>query len=253
MKSRIVTLLVFLSFGLLVRSQDRVTLTNGEVIAVKITEVREGSISYKKAENPNGPLYIIDSSTIQMIEYENGSIENFDNPSTPALPAEDVVKPRVKYSGPRVGCTMIGEGTISQYLVDRGKNPFVTQFGWQFEKRIFNSKSGISGLLEFVPLFGGLEQGLFLPSGSMLFGVRTPGGMEFALGPNLSLTGLGMVFAFGTSLHIDDVYFPINIAIVPSISNTVDQYDSATNSNKKIIEKTGVRISLLVGFNTRKH
>jgi hypothetical protein len=157
----------------------------------------------------------------------------------------------VKFSGPRIGCTYIGPGTAATWITDQGKTPFVSQFGWQFETRIFTSRTGITGLVEFVPLIAGLEQGMVLPSGSLLFGLRGREGFEFAVGPNLSLTGFGMVFAVGTSFHIDDVYFPVNIAFVPSVTKGT-KTQSYTGQITKTTEYTGHRVTLLIGFNTRK-
>lgn len=107
----------------------------------------------------------------------------------------------------------------------------MTQFGWQFETRYFTLPNGTCGLVEGVILAGGLEQGKFLPSGSLLIGIRNAKGMEFGFGPNLSYSGARFVFAIGTTLKSSNVFFPINLAIVPAAD--------------------GVRISLLTGFNAR--
>jgi hypothetical protein len=110
-------------------------------------------------------------------------------------------------------------------------SPTITQFGWQFETRYFTLKSGTSGLVEGVILIGGIEQGLFLPSGSLLIGLRNPNGLEFGFGPNLSLSGVGFVFAGGVTFHSENINFPVNLALVPS--------------------SDGLRLSLLFGFNAR--
>ncbi|MDH5382492.1 MAG: hypothetical protein OEW75_16685 [Cyclobacteriaceae bacterium] len=78
----------------------------------------------------------------------------------------------------------------------------------------------------------------------MLLGIRNNNnGLEFGLGPNLSLSGVGMAFAVGGSLKSDKMYFPINLVFVPSVRKK--DYDT------QITERTGSRISLLIGFNTR--
>ena len=51
----------------------------------------------------------------------------------------------------------------------------------------------VAGLVEGIIFFGGLEYGLFLPSLSGMFGARFSSGYEFAVGPNLSLGGAGLV------------------------------------------------------------
>ena len=146
-------------------------------------------------------------------------------------------KPRAKVdpvelSGPRVGFTYITPGKTADFLKnDLEMNTLFTQFGWQFEHQYFALESGVSGLVEFIGLIGGLEQGKFLPSASGLIGIRNSRGGEFAFGPNLSLSGAAFVFAFGHTFQTGDLNFPINFAVVPS--------------------SNGVRFSLLTGFNAR--
>jgi hypothetical protein len=239
-------------------AQDTIRFTDGSTQSGRVQEVSSILIKYKKADNPNGPLFSVPVKQVYMIIYENGSRDFFNNTTSPVAtrqqtaiaPTTTIIAP-VRYSGPRVGCTLIGEGVIANTLTTNGAAVFVSQFGWQFEWRIFSSQSGIQGLVEFVPLIAGLERGIFLPSGSLLYGMRGKGGYEFAIGPNISLSGLGMVFAVGTSFHVDDVYFPINLAFVPSVTRaytTVSYIGTKTSVN----EQTGHRISLLIGFNTRK-
>ena len=149
----------------------------------------------------------------------------------PVISAQEIVE-SIHLDGPRVGETYIFPGAIANKLKkDFKANPLITQFGWQFETQYFNLPSGTAGLVEAVALVGGLEQGLFLPSGSLLVGLRSHNGFEFGFGPNLSLTGAAFIFAIGITFHSSDVNFPVNIAFVPS--------------------KEGARISFLFGFNAR--
>ena len=137
----------------------------------------------------------------------------------------------VELSGPRLGFTIIG-GEMAQTLRDEyDAVPFVTQFGWQFEWRYFSIDDGPSGLVEFIPLIGGVEQSLFLPSASLLMGIRSAKGLEFGLGPNLSVSGGSLVIAGGVTIASDYINWPINFALLPS--------------------KTGLRFSILMGFNVK--
>jgi hypothetical protein len=138
----------------------------------------------------------------------------------------------VNLQGPRVGVTYISEGELADQLKDEfNVNPFITQFGWQFEKRFFTLDSGVSGLVEGVLLAGGIEQGKILPSGTFLIGVRSANGFEFGFGPNLSLAGVAFAISAGITLSTDQVNFPLNFAVVPS--------------------PEGVRLSFLMGFNAK--
>ncbi len=148
-----------------------------------------------------------------------------------AKAATKVVEP-IELSGPRVGFTYIGAGSTADSLKSIFKaNPFITQFGWQFEKQYFALDNGTAGLVEFVGLIGGLEQGLFLPSANMLVGVRSSSGAEFAFGPNISISGAAFVLAVGHTYKSGSLNFPVNFAVVPS--------------------SKGVRFSLLFGFNAQ--
>ncbi len=152
--------------------------------------------------------------------------------SAQETPSPSKVITPVQLSGPRVGITTVFPGKTADALKDDlGMTPTFTQFGWQFEHQYFALENGVAGLVEFIGLIGGLEQGKFLPSGSLLIGVRGAKGAEFAFGPNVSLTGAGFVFAAGHTYKVGALNFPVNLAVVPS-----------TN---------GLRMSLLFGFNAQ--
>jgi molybdopterin-binding protein len=63
----------------LAKSQDVITLKNGEEINAKITEVGTEEIKYKKGEND--VLYIIKKSEIFMIKYKDGTKDIFKSES----------------------------------------------------------------------------------------------------------------------------------------------------------------------------
>ncbi|MBR5042385.1 MAG: hypothetical protein IKX67_04030 [Bacteroidales bacterium] len=60
-----------------VRAQDIVVLKNGTEIKAKVTEVSSDAIKYKRADNPNGPIYVLQINEIASITYENGTVETF--------------------------------------------------------------------------------------------------------------------------------------------------------------------------------
>ena len=157
-------------------------------------------------------------------------------------------------SGPRIGFTIISNGDLKDGLVDEfGLNTnIITQFGYQFEKQIMGDDN-IAGLVEGIAFIGGLEHGLFLPSLSGMFGARFSSGYEFAIGPNLSLGGAGLVLAVGKTIEAGNINIPINFAWVPSTSrqNTSSIYDFETGLYIEEIEtvRTGNRFTLTIGFN----
>ena len=192
-----------------------------------------------------------------------------------------------RLSGPRVGVTMITAGSLSSII--RGDVPFfsdevreewtgstgkygaaISQYGWQWESR-FADGGDITGIVEWIALVGGMEKGMFLPSASSMVGLRTAKGIEFAVGPNLSLGGIAMVFGAGYNFKFGKLNVPINIAYVPSMNKTynhdaeyewVDEYDGngnyigggeiETSPAYSVTHPTGARISVMVGFNLSK-
>lgn len=292
-----IVLTLGLSFTLfnLVKAQDNITLKNGDEVKAKVIEINETEVKFKNFDNQEGPTRIFFKSEVFSIKYQNGTkdvfneapIKTINNNTGPLYqnntgPVKQVIvqqapidnrfdkdssdfaktKPK-RFGGPRVGVTYISPGTTSDYLANEGKQPVITQFGWQFEGRLFTVDGNTQGLIEFIPLIGGVEQGLFIPSASLLLGVRSGGkkAFEFAIGPNLSASRdyngnatiqPGVVIAVGTSFNKGNINFPINLAFIPSVGSKHDIYDpiSKTTSSKKF--ETGMRISLVVGFNYRK-
>jgi hypothetical protein len=150
-------------------------------------------------------------------------------PGQPQQPADTI-----SLSGPRAGVTFLSPGVRNQISEDFNHDlgPAITQFGWQFEKRFMTSETGATGVTEWVLLFGGADQGVFIPSLSWLLGLRTIGGIEFAAGPNLSPAGVAVAFAAGVTLRAGNLNVPFNIAVVPS--------------------ESGARVSFLMGFNSKR-
>ena len=177
----------------------------------------------------------------------------------------------VKLSGPRIGATVITTGSASDLIQNRlfpgdpgwgnSSEALITQYGWQLETKFMESDE-ISGLVEWVFLVGGMERGLFLPSVSSLFGMRAKSGFEGALGPNLSLTGVGMVLAVGYTFTSGTLNIPVNLSFVPGKAKTYEEnagwvWDEETATEiytpaSSTDYTTGSRISLTVGFNLVK-
>ena len=137
-------------------------------------------------------------------------------------------------SGPRFGVTQLSDGVVAS-LRDRyiDVGPTISQFGWQFEKQFYSKAGGIAAVNEFVVLLGGLEQGVVLPSLSWMVGLRSPTGVEFGIGPNITPAGVALALAGGVTFRSGSLNVPVTFAVVPS--------------------KEGMRVSLLTGFNFRGH
>lgn len=254
--------------------QDILRLKNGSEMNVSISEINPTSIKFKKTVD--GPVYTMNITDVSSITYSNGTIENFAPAPAPVtnntnpiknnpkkeIPEDEILAPSKRYGGPRVGLTYLAAGTTRTRIADAFNRaditPVVSQFGWQFETRIFTLENGAAGLVEFVPLIGGLEQGLFLPSANVLLGFRGANGVEFGVGPSVSLAGFGLVLAAGASFKVGKITFPFNVAFSPNIkkmSQPTQQYDYDINDYIEIPGKTtnsGFRLSFFLGFNSRK-
>ncbi|MBK0404352.1 hypothetical protein I5M27_15245 [Adhaeribacter sp. BT258] len=244
-KILLLTLTIFGSF--FASAQDTLIKKSGEEILVKVLEITPDLVKYKRFDNPEGPVISTRKSDLFLLRYANGAKEVFNEPASGAKPIrqapaeplyiaphpDELAPEQIKLNGPRIGLTLIAEGELSRKL-DREfeASRLLTQFGWQFETQIFMSDRGTSGLLELIPLIGGLEQGLFLPSISGIIGLRGKSGFEVGVGPNVSLAGAGLVFATGATIKSGNMNYPLNFAFVPS--------------------KEGARYSFMVGFNYRK-
>ena len=159
-------------------------------------------------------------------------------PTRPQAPPPSILPPRpskaIDLSGPRFGLTMLSQGTVDALKKDHDLvlRPLISQFGFQFERRLYTSPTGVSALTEFVPLISGLEQGVALPSLNWLVGVRGASGAEFGIGPNITPVGVGLVVAGGVTIQSGALNVPLNFAVATS--------------------KSGARVSILTGFTIRR-
>jgi hypothetical protein len=155
--------------------------------------------------------------------------------ATTALAQKTVppVSEPISLSGPRFGMTFLGQGIVDKLAEHDVKvGPMITQFGWQFEKRFYGGSNGLTALNEWIVLIGGLDQSVVLPSVTWMVGLRTKEGAEIGIGPNITPLGAGLAIAAGTTFRAGALNIPVNLAVVPS--------------------KSGVRVSFLTGFNTRR-
>ncbi len=150
--------------------------------------------------------------------------------------------------GPRVGISYVLVGfqefndAVQKIFPDSSRRyiPIFTQFGLNLEQRIRLGDTQSHFAFQEVLLLGGVDQGIFLPSLSVLVGFRSRAGLEFGLGPNLSLerssgsfgVSLAVVFSVGWTFAFSNVFVPVDLALVPS--------------------PEGSRLSLLTGFNFKK-
>lgn len=154
-------------------------------------------------------------------------------PAQPAPAVRPMVDEPVEFterdmSGPRLGFMVAtSDGDLSRRLEKNGMGRMVSLFGWHFEHRITPLAGGPQFLTEWIPLFGGVEYGKFLPSMTMALGMRLPNGYEFGMGPSFAASGsssgvsTGLVLSGGKTLDYGGVNLPINLAVSLNQKGTV--------------------------------
>jgi len=169
-----------------------------------------------------------------------------------------------KLAGPRLGFTYITAGPIADFIHDgfdfdeddkfgSSGAAFTTLYGWQWESR-FADGGNITGIVEWIVLVGGMEKGMFLPSASSIIGARTDNGLEFGVGPNLSLSGVGMVFGIGYNFRSGNLNLPVSISFIPGRmkEGTIHHHDDNNDWEEDYEYNTGTRIAITLGFNMSK-
>lgn len=71
------------------KAQDMIVKKDGSIVKAKITEVTDESVKYKKADNPDGPLYTLSKENITSINYANGEVEKMEGPKKTVKKNED--------------------------------------------------------------------------------------------------------------------------------------------------------------------
>jgi len=146
----------------------------------------------------------------------------------PVGPRVDTEAPVIQYNldGPRIGVTFIPDGAPR------------TQFGWHVENQAAPGKRGPWFLVERIFLIGGVEKSEFIPSGTVVFGVRTPSSFEFGIGPSITLgpraVTTAVVVAAGQTLRYGGIRVPVNVALAMS-------HNQRENTN-------AVRLTLITGW-----
>lgn len=63
-------------------AQDTLYTISGQKIPAKVIEINQNEIKYKKANNIDGPTYVVDKTDVALIEYKNGTKELYGNGQT---------------------------------------------------------------------------------------------------------------------------------------------------------------------------
>lgn len=72
-------------------AQDSIFKRDLSVICAKVEEITDNTISYKRCEMPDGPLYISKTEDIYKIKYGNGSVDTFQVKIAKTIPNEVII------------------------------------------------------------------------------------------------------------------------------------------------------------------
>ncbi|MEI6586993.1 MAG: hypothetical protein WCL56_12960, partial [Sediminibacterium sp.] len=75
----ILLFIVFICSSNIIKAQDTLSMRSGENLLVKVIEVGNTEVKYKKLDNMNGPIYSILKSDLLIIKYENRTKDDFSS------------------------------------------------------------------------------------------------------------------------------------------------------------------------------
>lgn len=168
-----------------------------------IISIREVDVASKRVSNsisrefrflPDQLRTMVEISLRQM--YNLPTDEALNRSLTQQFSRDEIVNNpgvnRLNLSGFRAGIVALFGDSRDIIRAPRSQGGFdsravMFQFGYQFETQYLN-QGRLQALFEFVPMITGIEQGLFIPSLTIMHGIRdNKTGLEFAFGPNFTL------------------------------------------------------------------
>jgi hypothetical protein len=101
--------LVTILFSFKIFAQDKIYKLRGPVIIAKVIEIGTDEIKYKLYDNLDGPVYVVDKSSVNRIEYANGKVEKYKLSFKDPANYEGQLKKAVKlnFLAPLLGYTQI--------------------------------------------------------------------------------------------------------------------------------------------------
>ena len=79
MKKILFLIALFISTSQLIKAQDKIYRKNGKIVAAKVIEIGAAEIKYKEYNNPDGPIYILETDRIKKIVFADGKVQTFSD------------------------------------------------------------------------------------------------------------------------------------------------------------------------------
>ena len=143
-------------FILLTYSQDKIYRNNGKVVEAKIIEIGSDEIKYREFQNPDGPIYILETDKIKKIVFANGVTQKFaadyKDPERYAGQLKKAIK--INFLAPLYGYTefgyeqSLGVGRayeLSLGIIGLGKSEMIEYSDFN-SGQVFSDKRGQAGV-----------------------------------------------------------------------------------------------------------
>ena len=186
------------------------------IITLKLIDVKTESLEMTKSVEFGYHLNELSRMVEITLREMHGLEVNKETKSQLGFEEEVIVSTqvgRINNSGPRFGIAAAAFGDMNKFFQRKtyygGLDiyPIVSNVGYQFEIQYVGTEN-FSALFEVIPNIGGLEQGQFLPSVSLLNGFRFgQQGWEFAFGPALGVRKTKSGYVDGNRFYSEQEWF----------------------------------------------
>ncbi len=173
---KIIFFLLITLFTTQLFAQDKIYKLKGTVIKAKVIEIGTDEIKYKLFDSPDGPIYVVDKSTLNRIEYADGRVEKY----------------KLSYKDPQNY-----EGQLSKAIKINFLSPLLGYTQVSFEKSVSPLKSyelgiGIIGAGKNYQINDYYINGQYEPYRRNAFGGFVEAGYKFNKLPNFFNKGVRM-------------------------------------------------------------
>lgn len=199
--------MVMLTVAGFVSAQDVIITIDSKKIEAKILEVSQTEIKYKEKTNPNGPTFVLATSEINTIIYENGSVSTFNHAQKSAtLPSTNGNADTYNQSQFVAGTPITRSDKTyymgDQHLTEDQYAQFVqkncTQAYEAFTRGKKLRKTGYQLLASGLPIFAagivfygvGVGVGTSARDESMILGLGIPGAVMMGVGSGLTIASI---------------------------------------------------------------
>ncbi|MDQ2719513.1 MAG: hypothetical protein M3Z26_07110 [Bacteroidota bacterium] len=267
---KIILLITAFLFTAHLFAQDKIYKLRGPIIKAKVIEIGTDEIKYKLAETTDGPVYVVDKSTLNRIEFADGRVEkyklSFKDPANYEGQLRKAVK--INFLAPLLGYTQFSfEKSISPLksyelgfgIIGAGKNYQIDNFYYNGQNTSYK-RNAFGGFLEAGYKFNKLPD--FLRSGTRMshimqgtyvkptatIGYYSDNALNYKTGsPVLEkrnnlfgaiILNFGHQWVFGDKFLID-LYYGFGYAFDNVKNDYNDNYNSSSIYNHFVIQKAG--------------